>query len=116
MAVSWKISNGWKAERPRDIDVVNFFYLPEGRDEETLYQAYPALFDAEAVKSRHAVDAYQAPLRPERGEAIVDDCVYWYGVWSHKRYTWEWRGCVRVGLSPDGDEAARRRLAERSGA
>ena len=101
---------------PRDIDVVNFFYLPEGRDEETLHQAYPALFDAEAVKRRHAVDAYQAPLRPEKGEDIVDDCTYWGGVWSHKRYTWEWKGYVRVGLSPDGDEAARRRLAERSGA
>ena len=99
---------------PRDIDVVNFFYLPEGHDEKTLYKAYPALFDEEGVKSKYAIDAYQVPLRQER--SIVDDCVYWFGVWSHKRYTWEWKGYVRVDLSPDEDEAARRVLAERPGA
>ncbi|WP_407681941.1 hypothetical protein [Pseudomonas hamedanensis] len=45
-------------------------------------------------------------------ESLVAMTTYWYSMWSHRR-TGQWKGFLRVDLSPVQDEAAKTLLATR---
>lgn len=104
---------GVEGRAPRDIDVVNFYRLPDAHSEETLLDAFPDLFHRAGMKERYAVDAYHVPLEQERSEDLVAYCVYWHGLWSHRRDRL-WKGYLRVDLSSEDDDAARQALDERA--
>ena len=104
---------GVEGRTPRDIDVVNFYHLPDDHSEETLRDAFPDLFHRAGMKARYAVDAYHVPLEQERSEDLVAYCVYWHGLWSHRRDRL-WKGYLRVDLSSEDDDAARQALVERA--
>ena len=94
---------------PNDIDVVTFFYIPDGYTGAALYQRSPRLFDSEFVKDRYAIDAYFVQLNHARAEEIIEQSIYWYSIWSHTR-TGQWKGYLQVDLSPSHDATARVKL------
>ncbi len=96
---------------PDDIDVVTFFYLPDGFTEETFYQSHGALFDRYNVKTTHRVDTQPVLLDPSQMDYVITNVIYWYSVWSHTRPPrFRWKGYLQVDLAKDGDPTARDEL------
>ena len=91
---------------PRDLDLVTFFRLPEGRTQRTLRDAAPNIFDNAYCKENFRVDAYFQPLDDGLPEHLVARSAYWYSVWSHRRNGY-WKGYLQLDLSHTDDEIAR---------
>lgn len=99
-----------RSRPPGDVDVVTFFNLPAGATQAALVAAAPALFPQTAAEHDHIrntyfVDGYTLHLG-SRSERLVDRSAYWYGVWSHQRTTFKWKGFLQVDLSPAEDVLA----------
>lgn len=96
---------------PNDIDVVTFFHLPDAKTENDLLIEYPQLFDRDHIWDTYHVDAYYVGL-PDADPAendledLIADSIYWYGVWSHQRNSFSWKGYLQVDLSPTDDNIA----------
>lgn len=106
-----------KGEAPNDIDVVTFYYVPDGYTQQTLRDAFPALFSRSAraeMRRLHSVDAFLRSLSQTVNEGVLSHWMYWHSLWSHKKHTKEWKGYLRIDLSGDEDEEARRKLADRA--
>ena len=99
---------------PRDIDVVTFYYVPDGRTDESVYYASPGVFDNARVKDVHKIDSYFVALSQTDSEIVIELAAYWYSLWSHTRDE-KWKGYFQVSLDPDEDEAARTELNRMSG-
>lgn len=95
---------------PKDIDVVTFFYIPDGQTQASLYGEFPVLFDSFAAKERYGVDAYPVPLNQTVPENLVENVTYWYSLWSQSRSEVEWKGYVQVDLDASQDAGARAEL------
>ena len=91
---------------PNDIDLVTFFYIPDGHTASTLLRDFPHLFDHDTNKVTFSVDAYFQPLDQLPTEEVVNSALYWYSVWSHTRGG-RWKGYLQLDLSGDEDEAAK---------
>lgn len=100
-----------QSRSPNDIDVVTFFHPPDSKTEDDLLIEYPQLFDKDRLKNTYHVDAYWVGL-PDGGleknelEELVADSIYWYGVWSHQRNSFSWKGYLQIDLSPTDDNIA----------
>ena len=91
---------------PKDMDVVTFFYLPQGQDQRSLAQSHRLLFDQKHVKANYGVDAYFAVLGQPTDPWQVKNISYWYSMWSHRR-DGLWKGFIQVDLNPAQDANAR---------
>jgi hypothetical protein len=105
------IEIGIRKRAPKDVDVVNFCSRPSGRSEADLIGQAPELFpdtydDQQALKSRFKVDGYIIMLS-DSPEDLVGQSAYWYGLWSHQRDTFKWKGFLQLDLDPAEDTAAR---------
>jgi hypothetical protein len=96
---------------PGDIDVATFYHLPAGTTPQQILQSDPLTFgpDGKARKVRFRVDAYLisldlSPTRP--AERLVENSHYWYGVFSHSRRNFLWKGFLQIDLSSVDDAAA----------
>ncbi|MBF0428614.1 MAG: hypothetical protein HQL94_06790 [Magnetococcales bacterium] len=98
-----------EGRQPRDMDVVTFFCMPDGKDQHLLLQENSALFNAEHLKSTYRMDAYHVVLGDPTDAWRVRTISYWYSMWSHRR-DGLWKGFVQVDLDPSQDRAARARL------
>lgn len=90
---------------PNDIDVVTFYYPSDAEDWEV-----DPLFYAPETKNRFHVDARRIRLGTILNEGTVLDIAYYFGLWSHTRIDWLWKGFVHVALDPEQDGFARRLL------
>ena len=54
----------------------------------------------------YSVDAYFVPINRVYAEEDVERSIYWYGLWSHKRVTFEWKGFLRIDLGGVDDSEA----------
>jgi len=92
-------------EAPKDVDVVTFYALPEGKTQDDLFAENPALLDHDQVKQTYLVDSFthQIGLSLERFD--VRQVSYWYSMWSHRR-NGVWKGFVQVELSTAEDQIA----------
>ena len=97
---------------PNDIDVVTFFYLPEGHDQESFFPLILHLIDTDSCKGRYSVDGYPSQLGGVLDEASVTSTAYWYSMWSHRR-TGLWKGFVQVDIDDFVDERCADLLAQR---
>ena len=100
---------------PGDIDVVTFFYIPEGHTEGSFADAFPDFFNPPAMKRAFGIDAYPMPINLNDLETIIRRVAYWHDMWSHTRggqMTREGtrKGYVQVDLDPSEDESARAEL------
>lgn len=96
---------------PHDIDVVTFYYSPNGQAQEDLVRHAPLLFDRVHTKEVYRVDAYFVELNGRAPEPLVDETVYWYSLWSHSR-NGQWKGYVQLDLSSADDQAAQANLGK----
>ena len=96
-----------KSESPNDIDVVTFYYLPNGTTQQDIANKGGLdLFDSAKTKPNFHVDAYPFQLGRRLEEPHVRNITYWYSMWSHRRETLLWKGIVQVDLSPADDAQA----------
>lgn len=105
------IEVGTRNRPPGDVDVVNFYHLPPGETQASLVAKFPALFPANATdkktqKDTYLVDAFSVNLGTP-SERLVDRSAYWYGVWSHQKETFKWKGFLQLDLAPADDANAR---------
>lgn len=99
---------------PKDMDVVTFFELPEGKDQSSLVQEHHFLFDGEYIKENYSIDAYYSLLGKPTDLWQVKNINYWYSIWSHRR-NGLWKGFVQVDLNPVQDSDARAVLSQLGG-
>ena len=100
---------------PGDLDLVTFFRRPPNAtataDMRQLAQSNLALFDPTQAKLNYSCDAYFVDLDVEV-ESVVDQTRYWFGLFSHKRTTFLWKGILQVELGDTNDEAAAMQLIQ----
>jgi len=101
-----------EARQPVDIDVVSFFYLPDGKSQQDLILLNRNLFDSAKMIIDHYVDAYYFILGQPTGSSHVKKVAYWYSMWAHRRDE-TWKGFIQVDLAPFEDEAAMEALMKK---
>ena len=92
---------------PADIDLVTFASRPaavDGPDLDVWLIQHGGLFDLDQTKAVFECDAFFVDLR-KRGDLIVDDTRYWFGLFSHQRDTSLWKGMIQVPMFSDDDVA-----------
>jgi hypothetical protein len=104
---------------PGDIDVFSYLVRPDKyRQDPTLWASggldewQREIVDAAKNKSRFHLDTYGLADDNFDINVIIDQTIYWYSLFSHRRTTFEWKGFVRVPLSPQDDAAATQKLKE----
>lgn len=102
-----------RSRPPSDLDVVTFSHLPVPPHQVAEFaQQHIALFDRDAVKEAYSCDSFFVDLTKD-ARYIVADTMYWYGLFSHQRDTFMWKGLVTVPLmSDDVDALAALEVAE----
>lgn len=89
---------------PQDIDLITFSLRPKeyadtGRWREFVLSR-PDLFDPDTTKEKFKCDAYFVDLGIHPVQ-IVAHTRYWFGLFSHQRDTYLWKGMVEVPFSGD---------------
>ena len=100
---------GRRGRPPNDIDLVTFFYIPDGYTWDALADNFSSLFDQTSLKNGYDVDAYYVQLNQTTSEEIIDESLYWYSLWSHTRGG-KWKGYLQIALASDEDEQVRLQL------
>ncbi|MCB8977163.1 MAG: hypothetical protein H6657_07010 [Ardenticatenaceae bacterium] len=104
---------GYRDRPPNDIDIVSFLHRPEKyqADEsefrEFFYSTVVNLLDA---KDEYLCDAYYVDLNASP-VAVVKNTHYWFGLFTHQRETFVWKGMLEIPLQDD-DESAMELLDE----
>jgi hypothetical protein len=102
---------------PGDIDLFSFLVRP------LHYRTNAALWattgfaewtreiaDRNRNKMRFGLDTYAIAIDQFRALGLIDETMYWYSLFAHKRITHDWKGFVRIPLNPADDVAARTAL------
>lgn len=90
---------------PSDIDLVTFSHLPVPAQEARAFLGeHIALFDTAGVKQTYSCDAYFVDLAKD-ARYVVQDTMYWYGLFSHQRDTFMWKGLVTIPMLSDDNQA-----------
>jgi hypothetical protein len=58
------------------------------------------LFNNKYCKDTYKVDAFYVDLHTSP-HLVADNARYWFGLFSHQRATYLWKGCLQVDLSED---------------
>ena len=85
--------------------MVTFYYPSDAED----WKVDPLFYPPE-TKDKFHVDARRIRLGTPLNEGTVLNIAYFYGLWSHTRIDWFWKGFVHVALDPEQDDLARRLL------
>lgn len=93
---------------PNDIDVVTTFIRPVGHQTDadwvTFFAANNNLFDEDHVKGAWGCHPFFIDAHLPLGMTIRQ-VTYWFGLFTHQRVTFQWKGMVQVDLNSD-DAAA----------
>ncbi|KYK45336.1 hypothetical protein A1D31_34875 [Bradyrhizobium liaoningense] len=99
---------------PGDIDVFSFLMRPAAYQQDPNLWAsigfavwIGELMDRDKNKSRFLLDTYGIAVDQHGPLRLINETIYWYSLFSHRRVTREWKGFVRVPLNPADDAAAR---------
>lgn len=98
-----------EARDPKDLDVVTFFHRPthlrNDPDWNDFVQANMNLFQPGPNRNQFSCDAYFVDLDIDPID-LVSQTRYWYGLFSHRRVTGEWKGMIEVPLALTTADAA----------
>jgi len=102
---------------PGDIDIVTVFDRPVGVGDNAAWLAHArpraVLFDPAYCKATFNCEAFYIDLG-NNAQAIAQQSAFWFGLFSHQRSTFRWKGIVEVNLGPDPiDQAASDELTRR---
>ncbi|MDF9430274.1 hypothetical protein EM868_10755 [Cupriavidus gilardii] len=93
---------------PGDIDIVTFVQRPKEARGDAEWNAFQHehldLLIPTKVKARYHCEAFLMDLHSP-GSLLVDDTRYWFGLFSHQRSSYHWKGMLQVDLV-DNDAAA----------
>lgn len=99
---------------PGDIDVFSFLMRPAAYQQDPNLWAtvgFPAwageLMDRDKNKARFLLDTYGIAVDQHGRLTLINETIYWYSLFSHRRVTREWKGFVIMPLNPPDDAAAR---------
>lgn len=95
-----------ESRSPRDLDVVTFLNIPDGKSEKILLETNPDLFNHGLVKTHYKLDTYMHVLGNPLDAIQVKLVSYWYSMWSHRRDGTTWKGFIQIELSPTEDALA----------
>jgi hypothetical protein len=97
---------------PKDVDIVTFARRPAQYETQEAWHKFVEqnqnLFARADVMQEHQCDAYFVDLTLIQ-EVIVSRSRYWFGLFSHQRDTYLWKGILQISLQAD-DEMARQAL------
>ena len=97
-----------KGRAPGDVDVVNLLRRPAGLGEDAAWMAFlaanMALIDPAQTKAAFHCDAYFIDLDTDRA-SVVEQTAYWFGLFSHQRDSFRWKGMVQLELMEDDGPA-----------
>lgn len=96
---------------PRDIDVVTFTPADDSFLLGLSLEQIDLLGNQQKIKDEYKVDFYVQSLS-DPVDTLVSMTTYWYSMWSHRR-TGQWKGFIKVDLSPSLDAHAITVLGER---
>lgn len=103
-----------KLRPPGDVDVTTFATRPttviNDADWRDLIVSNLNMFDPGIIKSRHKCEAFFVDLTMSPVD-LVNDSKYWFGLFSHQRSTFLWKGMLELSLN-DNDMAASQFLAQ----
>jgi hypothetical protein len=90
---------------PHDIDVVTFAERPLNCHNDALWDEFVenkrvTLFDRPGIKSRFLCDAYYQDMALPN-KVLVERARYWFGLFSHQRVTYLWKGLLEIPLQSD---------------
>lgn len=100
---------------PSDIDVFSILSLPQiYKIDLSTWGAAGLLFWNQEIanrtlnKQRFKLDTYAVLLEDlmDRPKLFVDHIIYWYGLFSHQRDTFAWKGFAGLALDPASDQIA----------
>lgn len=93
---------------PNDIDVVTFALRPTQDHEEwrSLVYGNREFFDPGLCKKAYCCDAYYVDLNIPPMQ-IVSNTRYWFGLFSHQRESYLWKGMIEIPIQCADDEALR---------
>jgi hypothetical protein len=104
---------GTRGRPPGDVDVVTFARRPISFENQAEWDKFVRanldIFNREKVKADHKCDAFYVDLLLPP-ELIVSRSRYWFGLFSHQRSTYLWKGMLEISLDDD-DATARTLLA-----
>ena len=93
---------------PNDIDIVTFAERPISCTDDAQWDAFvqqnDVLFDRDTIKKQYRCDVFYEDLGLP-GKVIVSRSSYWFGLFSHLRTTYLWKGLLSIPLQAD-DQAA----------
>ena len=97
---------------PGDIDVFSFLMRAYQQDRNLwATTGFPIwageLMDRDKNKARFSLDTYGVAVDEHGPLRLINETIYWYSLFSHRRVTQEWKGFVRVPLNPADDAVAR---------
>lgn len=102
-----------ESRNPNDIDVFSMLVPPQkylNDPASWLASGLPfwksEITDIAKNKSRFSVDSYALMINPGQPAAFLQQALYWYSLFSHKKTTFAWKGFVAVALNPIDDQAA----------
>lgn len=104
-----------ESRSPGDIDVFSILSAPPR------YLTDPAAWQATGLpfwnaevadrnlnKQRFSLDTYAVLFEERQAQPmnLISDIIYWYGLFSHQRTTFAWKGFAGIALDPAADQAA----------
>lgn len=99
---------------PNDIDVVTYCYRPQqylDNDKWGKFMASnPHIIDTPKLKSKYCCDAYLVDLQTHP-MFLMQQTQYWFGLFSHQRESYLWKGLIEISLEED-DLGGKRLLSE----
>lgn len=102
-----------EGRNPRDIDIFSFLIRPsQYRGNDPLWQStgFPQwvgeIVNQSLNKQRYQLDTYAIAVDQTGPLQLMNETIYWYSLFSHKRVTQEWKGFVVVPLNVSDDQAA----------
>jgi hypothetical protein len=98
-----------KQRPPNDIDVVNVLFRPTRVKSDAPWTMFVNLHGSTVLdpawsKANFKCDSYFIDLDTPP-DIVAGQSAYWFGLFSHQRNTFRWKGMVQVSLQSDDDTA-----------
>jgi hypothetical protein len=94
-----------KGRPPGDVDVVSLIHRPANAKDDATWTQFvhdrsATLFDSQWAKNTYSCDSYFIDLDAPP-QFLAQNAAYWFGLLSHQRDTFRWKGMVQVALDAD---------------
>lgn len=98
-----------RSESPKDVDVVTFAKRPIGLEDYDSWVNFIDInkekyFNPKYLKENFKCDAYFADLSVDEFY-LISNITYWFGLFSHQRTTYLWKGLLSIPLLSDDQDA-----------